>query len=361
MKYFEGRYDKIRETYGKWWAGELERPIVPVITTGHSSWRGPSPYPELCFENAWDFSISPEQFVDAHDYRLSTMCWYGDAFPCFPTTVFGPGVVAAFMGCTPMGRKDTVWFKPPRADIPIEELHFEFNAENPYLRRVLNLYEAAMEKWRGSVIICMTDLGGTLDILASFRGSENLLMDLYDAPEEVHRCIGEIHEMWFRYFDMINGIMAPEAAGYSQWMNTYSEKPGYILQSDFSYMISPGMFDEFVAPELAKSAARLSGAMYHMDGMGQIPHLNSLLSIDGLKGIQWVPGAGAPESMNWDNLLKSILDSGKKLLSWTQRKDGMPIDIAQNPGQLYFNERSFNADDIDAVRRYCAMFGIEID
>ena len=49
---------------------------------------------------------------------------------------------------------------------------------NPYLRRVMNLYEAGMEKWRVNVVMNMVDMGGILDTLATFRGSENLLMDL---------------------------------------------------------------------------------------------------------------------------------------------------------------------------------------
>ena len=39
------------------------------------------------------------------------------------------------------------------------------------------------------------DLGGIMDVLQSFRGAENLLMDLYDAPEEVLRCVGELQQL----------------------------------------------------------------------------------------------------------------------------------------------------------------------
>lgn len=351
-------YGRLQENYRKWWNNELKRPIVPIITTGHPSHRKESPIPPLYFGNAWDLSISPEQFVDARDWQLSQMRWHGDAYPYFLTDAFGPGVLAAFLGCTPVGREDTVWFKPPEEDIPIEELHFEMDEDNPTFRRILNVYDAALEKWRGSVVLGMMDLGGIMDVLATFRGSENLLYDLYDAPEEVLRCVNELQSVWFKYYEKIIGMIAPEVMGYTQWFTMYSEKPGYILQSDFSYMISPAMFDTFVAPELASSAARLSNAVYHMDGIGEIPHLDSLLAIDDIKGIQWIPGAGDPDKMNWDELLSKILASGKKLLSRTQKPDGRPIDIANDPGQLYFNEQYF--DNIEKAKAYGEMFGIEI-
>ena len=140
----------------------------------------------------------------------------------------------------------------------------------------------------------------------------------------------------------------------------YGEKPGYILQSDFSYMIGPEMFDTFVAPELASSAARITNAVYHMDGIGQIPHLDSLLAIDGIRGIQWQPGAGEPEKQNWDEILSRILASGKKLIHLAQKPDGRPIDLASDPGQLYFHERGWRAGDLDNAKRYGDLYGLEV-
>ena len=362
IRFTDEQYAALRQSYRRWWANESDRPIVPIITTGHPSSRQPSPYPTLQFPTAWDFSIRPEQFVDAHDWHFSTMRWYGDAFPMFPTTAFGPGVLAAFLGCTPVGAPSTVWFQPPREDIPIEELHFEYDENNPYFRRVLNVYEAAMDKWHGQVVVGMVDMGGVMDVLQSFRGAENLLMDLYDSPDEVLRCVREIQELWFVYYDKFNSMMAPEARGYSQWFNLYGEEPGYILQSDFSYMIGPEMFRTFVAPELASSAARLKNAVYHMDGIGQIPHLDQLLAIRDIKGIQWVHGAGTPELTNWDELLEKILASGVKLLSCNQRPDGTPTELSKkNPGQHAYRDWYFRANEPDRVKAYAAQFGMEID
>ncbi len=361
VHFSEERYEALRETYRKWWAGELDRPIVPIVTYNHPSHREPSPYPDLSFTTAWDFSVTEEQLIDAMDYRLSTQRFHGDAYPTIRMDPFGAGVVAAFLGCDPVSRPETVWFAPPREDIPIEELHFEFDENNRYWRRVKRVYELATEKWQGQVVMGMVDLGGVLDILASFRGSENLLMDLYDSPEEVKRCIDELKELWFVYFNKINEIIAPCTRGYSQWFHLYGEKPSYILQSDFSYMISPEMFDEFVAPELAWSASRLDHTLYHMDGIGEIPHLNTLLSIKDIRGIQWVPGAGTPEEMDWDELGAKILDAGVKLLSCNQNPDGSVKEAFRDrPGQLYFWDRGFSLDRIEDARAYGALYGIDV-
>ena len=215
-----------------------------------------------------------------------------------------------------------------------------------------------MDKWHGRVVIGMTDLGGIMDVLQSFRGAENLLMDLYDAPEEVLRCVGELQQLWFQYYDKFNAIMEGEAQGYSHWYGLYHEKPGYILQSDFSFMIGPDMFKTFVAPELSSSADRMYNAVYHLDGEGEIVHLDTILSIDGIKGIQWVPSPGNRDK-NHDELLCRILDAGKKIISHASRPDGTPA-FADRQGQLYFQNRWFHISQIEDARRYAGLYGIEI-
>ena len=84
-----------------------------------------------------------------------------------------------------------------------------------------------------------------------------------------------------------------------------------MLQCDFSYMISPEMFERFVMPDLVSCCEHLDHGFYHLDGKGEIPHLDHLLSIDRLRGIQWIPGDGQAPPHEWLSLLKRIRDGGK--------------------------------------------------
>ena len=182
---------------------------------------------------------------------------------------------------------------------------------NIWLQRIKAIYKAAMERWQGSVLMGMTDLGGTIDILSTFRPSEQLLVDLYDEPDEVERLIWEIHEMWHRYYAELNAVLQPVNPGYSDWGTIYSETPTYMLQCDFSYMISPKMFRQFVLPELTATCKRLSHSFYHLDGVGQIPHLKHILEIQDLDGVQWIHGDGKPDSAHWPEVFQSIHKSQK--------------------------------------------------
>ena len=48
-----------------------------------------------------------------------------------------------------------------------------------------------------------------------------------------------------------------------------------------------------------------------MDGPGQLPHLDLLLSIPELKGIQWIPGDGQPNITKWPEVYRKIRKAGK--------------------------------------------------
>lgn len=306
------RWDQIKESTRRWWADDLDRPLIPVRLDGRDPGRKKPDVPLLSQSNCEDFSISPDQVIDRIDYELSTYHFLGDAFPCFNMHCFGPGIAAAFLGATLDNSTGGVWFYPPDQR-PLGEIHFRFNPDNPWFLRLCDIYRAGMNRWQGQVLMTMTDLGGILDILSTFRPGEELLMDLLDEPDEVKRLVWEAHEAWHQYYNALNGVLQPVNPGYSDWSQIYSEKPCYILQSDFSYMIGTEMFEEFVRPELASSCRRLQRSFYHLDGKGQIAHLDSILKIPELSGVQWIPGAGAPDCRHWPEIYRKIAMADKRI------------------------------------------------
>ena len=99
-------------------------------------------------------------------------------------------------------------------------------------------------------------------------------------------------------------------------MDIPSEKPWYPIQCDFCYMISPDQFEEFVLPHILKQVEYMPRSIYHLDGQGEIPHLDMLLDIPDLTGIQWVAGAGqAPlTDEKWFDIYRKIQDKKKNLV-----------------------------------------------
>jgi hypothetical protein len=306
------RWRKVAEDSDAWWDGRLGRPLIQIRVAGGRDAGRPEPaLPRVPYASHYEWATPAEAIVDRWDYDLSREEWLGDAFPTvWPN--FGPGVVAAFLGCDLINAESTVWFHAPEKR-PLADLHFKASPENAWFRRVADLCRAATERWQGGVQVGMTDLGGALDILASFRPGEGLLTDLYDDPDQVRRAVDEIHEAWWFYYDALHGILREGGnPGFSAWTPLFSTKPYYMLQSDFAYMIGPDMFRQFVLPELERCTRRLSNAFYHLDGKGQLPHLDALLALPELRGVQWVPGDGAPGVEEWPEVQQTIRKAGKR-------------------------------------------------
>ena len=291
---------------------------MELVLNGRDPGRPQPKAPILSQATCVDLSIPADALIDRLDYELSKNVYLGDAFPMLTMDTFGPGVAAAFLGARLDNSTGGVWFHPPD-DKPIENIHLRYDPDNVWLRRIKEICAAAMDRWQGQVLVGMTDLGGNLDIPSTFRPSEKLLMDLIDSPEEVKRVTMEVHELWHRFFAEIQSVLQPKNPGYSSWCRIYSDQPYYILQCDFSYMISPEMFREFVRDELEATSRRLSRCFYHLDGKGQLPHLDLILAMERINGVQWVPGTGAPTYEHWLDIYRRIFAAGKKTqLGWAQ-------------------------------------------
>ena len=303
LHFTEEDWERVRRDWTAWWAGELDRPMV-VLSTLFSPSRD---------EFTRDFLLEKpvDEVLDYHQVRLESTHFYGDAWPKWKPRL-GPGIVAGFLGgkVEPRPEHGTVWFVADEP-VPVEALHFTYDANNVWWQRELNLTRTAVERWGNQVSVVHSDLGGVLDILASFRTPTQLLYDLYDIPDEVTRLTGEIRVLWLRYYDELYSIIKKTGRATTLWAPLLSPGRGYKHQCDFSYMISPRMFERFVLPDLVACFEQLDHAFYHMDGKGQIPHLDMLLLLESLDGIQWIPGASKPGPSKWLPLLKRIRDAGK--------------------------------------------------
>jgi hypothetical protein len=314
IAFHRDRWARIREESRRWWAGKLDRPLIHARLWGRDAGRPEPKLPNHHFTAFYGSDVSADAIVDRWDYGLRRETYLGDAFPAIWPN-FGPGVMAAFMGAPMVNGKDTVWFHPP-GDHEMTDVVFRYEAASPVYHRVQSICRAAGSRWDGLVQVGMTDLGGNLDVLSTFRPSEKLLLDLVDCPEDVKRKTWEAHELWFRYYQELHDVLRPPNPGYTGWTPIFSEEPYYMLQCDFCYMISPAMFDEFVKPELAATCKRLTNPFYHLDGKGQLPHLDSLLSIKELKGVQWIPGDGQPDARHWPDVYRKIRKAGKLIQLW---------------------------------------------
>lgn len=311
LNFTEEDWQRLERDTQAWWAGELRRPLVYLAVPNPPPLNN-ADAPLYSYWSNYPLDMPADEIVDRFEPVLSSIHFYGDAFPWWWLN-FGPGIVAGFLGAkvhSVYEPSETVWFSPVR-ETRLANLELNYDATNIWWQRVKELTSALVQRYGRNLVVSHTDLGGNLDILASFRGTQDLLFDLVDCPEQVDRLTRAITQLWLRYYDELDAAIRTTCRGTSCWTPIWSRGRTYMMQSDFAYMISPAMFERFVLPDLITCCAHLDHGFYHLDGKGQIRHLDLLLSIERLRGIQWIPGDGQPPPQDWLPLLKRIRDGGK--------------------------------------------------
>jgi hypothetical protein len=307
LRFTSEDWERTAQNWKAWWAGELERPLV-MIWCRDSTEIESFPVP-VFLSQMLQAGVAADNILDLFEQQFATIHFLGDAFPRWWPNC-GPGFASAFLGARVRPAENTTWFETSEVT-PIDQMQLALDEENEWWCKLKTLTAAAVERWKGKVCIGFTDLGCNLDILAALRSTERLLLELVDQPEEVEKCLAQITRFWIHYYKEVDALIRPAETGTCPWAPIWSPQRCYILQSDFSYMIAPAMFQRFVLPDLAGCIAQLDHAFYHLDGKGQIPHLELLFTLERLRGIQWIPGAGAQPPEEWLVLLQRIRAAGK--------------------------------------------------
>ena len=217
-----------------------------------------------------------------------------------------------FFSAQPHYGDGTIWFFPTLDTPDSSTLIFdedEFEKQKAFT-------QALVDQGQGHYFIGMNDHCGIIDSLAHLRGTETLLMDMIEEPEFVHEARNTITKAWIRtqkeFFDIIKDNN--HGGSSHAWMHLWSPRRHLQLQCDYSCMISPAMFEEFVLPELEETSAAFEHISYHLDGVEQLRHLDMILSVPGISNIQWTRVAGQPKtSANIEALIK-IQKAGKGLV-----------------------------------------------
>lgn len=309
MLLYKEDWEEAKERLKAWWNEEaLDGPVVQVSAPRRGllaiSW------------DRWSFVRYPEDptiGIRGFERACEGTYFAGEAFPNLHINL-GPGVMAAYLGASPRFISETVWFETPK---PWEELEsLELDRANPWWERTKRIASMALEASKDKFIVGMTDLGGIMDIAASLRGSNNLIIDLFKHPRRVKELCWQILELWHSCYEELHTLLRKGMEGSSAWMAIWCQERWYPIQCDLSAVLSPRLFEAFALPLLREQCKRLDHTIYHWDGPGQIVHLDSLLSIKELDGIQWTPGAGQPGTSSpvWFPLYRKIQRKNKRLV-----------------------------------------------
>lgn len=321
--------DAIKQRFEAWWRKDLtEAPLINLLSENE-----PPVLPPLSAE---DMYLN----VEALSARYRDVCrrtdFLGDTFPYINLNI-GAGSVALYLGCEPKFAKETVWFSEFVEDW--EDTPLKFDENNYWWQYHQKMMKKAMELAGEDYYVSIPDLVENIDILSAMRGPQNTCYDLIDCPEAIERRIGELDDMYFKYYDKMYDIVRdPDGSSTYTSFHIIGKGKTAKVQCDFSAMMSPTQFKELIVPSLKKQCDALDYSLYHLDGPDALRHLPALMEIDSLKALQWTPGAALPEAADeqWFPVYDKVFEAGKSL--WISNREGgaeVQIDRAKKLVKRY--------------------------
>jgi len=278
----------------------------------------PNPDPEIKPpeppESDEDRYLNPDWYIKNLEYRFSQTVYLGEALP-------SDSVMAGYTisyGARVKFSPRTVWIEPI-VDLEISDLScFELDFESSEIKRFFHLYINFAKAGSNKFLIGQPAILPGNDLLSMLMGSEKFLVNLVDRQQQMKNAIEKLATNWILLNRKIYEIAGKFQEGYGIcWLGLWCPFSFVSTQSDISCMLSREMFEEFIVPELEMVCREFGTVVYHLDGPGALHHLDKLCKIDGIKMIQWVPGAGNSQSANdWLYLYKKIQDAGKFVMAY---------------------------------------------
>lgn len=302
-------FEEVADRWERFWREGLDGPLIAAVRPkpGVEAVEKPSLY-------AIGPEVDPRAFAEQAVRWAETHDFLGAALP-FVYLELAADQFSTFLGVdlefpTP---GEGGWPIHIHQETPIADIHVQFSTEGRWWRLIANLAEAILERSEDSLLLAAPTMVANLDALVALRGAQNVLIDLVDAPDQVTRLLGEIHEAHAQALTALGRLL-----GFARWGSInrhgmYSKGVLNCLQCDFSCMISPAMFQELVLPALEADMNLYDAVEYHLDGPGALRHLEALCSLERLGVVQWVAGA-ADQDRDWSDLYRRIDALGKGLI-----------------------------------------------
>lgn len=300
-------YEVSRRRYEAWWHGEvIDRPPVCIPLRK----RDAHPVPQKTYSSyrdKWlDIGFRAEQLAR----KLENYEYYADSMPvAWPD--LGPDIFSSWCGCGYEFGSDTTWSTPCIENWETDADKVAFNPDHPLFEACVAFTKILLDLGRGKFIVGLTDFHPGGDHLAALRGPANLAVDMIENLDHVKLKLGRSMKEYYRVYDFFYDMLKANGMPITTWAPVIHDGRFYLPSNDFSCMISKEMFDEVFLPGIAEECRFYDRSLYHLDGPGALRHLDSLLELEDLNGIQWVCGAGNEGYERWAHVYQKIQAAGK--------------------------------------------------
>ncbi len=248
----------------------------------------------------WNFPVEMKQFLDENIKALE-YTWQkqklipDDSIPAlYPR--YGIAEHSAFLGGEVDFSEDTSWHHQILNSYD-DVAKLELREDNVWLRMVIDGLAYYREKGVGNFAVKQRGAMAPMDLANALRGND-IFMDFYDHPEELHRLLTFCTEAceWYisRQKSVIGDFYGGTISGTDVWMK--GNAIGH-LSEDASVMCSPDIFTEFGKPYTTKLVEKYDAAFMHLHTAGT-QAFKEILDIDKLQYFELAPDPNQPRGID---------------------------------------------------------------
>jgi hypothetical protein len=337
-------FDKILARYEAWWHGEIiDRPPVWISCLPERAAMLPRRSAKGGLRDRW---FDMDYAMDCLEARLDVAAFAGDAFPHYYPDL-GPELCGAVFGCEIEFGENTSWSIPAAKSIR-DILKIKPNLDNVYWQAIRRAALASLERGRGRWITGLPDFHTNGDLLASLRDPEQLCYDCADDIEGVRLACEHVTDSFALMYDDLYAPIAASGQPATTWCPAPHMGRAYVTSCDFICMISPAMFQAAILPALVREMRWLDCNMFHLDGPGALRHLDALLALPELNGVQWVSGAGGGSASDWIPVYQRIQAAGKCIQLMAEIDDAKKVLEHLRPEGVWITTGGCSRSDADA-------------
>lgn len=296
-------WDKKRARYEDYWNLQNKTPILYVTAPEDNIIKR-------------DIGVSKDRWLDFEYHCKSSRnhfesTYFGaDAYPYFLPDL-GYDLVTSMMGIDTVFNEVSSWIF--HKDEPLSAItEFSINDNNePYKKMIKAITFYSEDAKKLDYIVGMIPFNTLYDGLSAIVGPEKLCLEMIDNPDEVHRVAREHFKLYKELYTISENIITKYQHGSTNWLGVYSDVPWYYISNDFIVMLSEDFFEEFILETLLETVKFHKRTLFHLDGENVTRHIDALLGIDDLTGIQVQATPFKQSAEFWTPHLKKIQSAGK--------------------------------------------------
>ena len=325
-------FEEVLQRFEAWWRCEIvDRPLVSINVRSDRSANEPTSKHGSLRDRWFDVDYALDRF----ESLVESSVFLAETLPVFVPNL-GPDVCATVFGCELAFTEDSSWSRPVVShcrEIP----EIKPNLKNEYWLTLRRMTELSLQRGQGKWLTGVADLHTNGDLVAALRDPQGVCLDLADDMPSVRRACDYITRSYPLMFEDLWSRIAVASLPCTTWTPCLHTGSCYPVSCDFICMISPEMFAETILPALIAEINYLDRSIFHLDGPGALKHLDALLALDDLDGLQWIYGAGNGPARRWIDVYRKAQAAGKCLQICTDDlNDAMAVAESLNPDGLWF-------------------------